>query len=127
MKKIENKELELELVKYNQNASGKRLEVVSHSTNTTTLDLLLQIVKTPHAQNGLGDLEEQSLRLKVLGKIKDGISKLAKDKAKKSPKSPLVLELEDEEAKLLKSNIKNVQYLILDEGLIAFQQEVNKW
>ena len=87
------------------------------------IELIKQAAKTP-GQNGLGDLDEQILRMKifskagaVLDKVKDG----TKDEGKVA-----VLSLEDAEADCLVKCQANVKFAILDASLIAYQEMIKK-
>ena len=83
---------------------------------TSYFDLMIQAVKTPVEGSGLGDLEEQMLRMSILTKIK---------KAKETDGVEHV-ELEDAEVKALIKFQPNVKYAILDENLIAYQKFIKE-
>jgi hypothetical protein len=110
MKTIENKTMEFDVIKYEQD--GAMMKFVSKA-KTNTFESLLQVIKQPDPQNGLGDLEEQHLRMKLLSKVKVAMEK----------EDPSI-EVEDADGKFLAKNIKHIKYVILDEGLIEFQEMV---
>jgi len=130
MKKIENKEVGLEITNF-RTAEGKRFEVMNNYSTTSYFDLLLEIIKTPEPGGGLGDLEQQQVKFKILNKIQDGLKKVKDEKDKDEPDltklNKINISLEDEEAKVIKTSMAHVKYLVLNEDLIAFQKKVSKW
>jgi hypothetical protein len=114
MKKLENKTVNIVSEKFIQ--VDDKFQLLSADSKTSYFELTLQIIRTPHPQNGLGDLEEQGTRLKLQSIVKAAIE----DKKKE-------VEFEDADAKLLATNMSNIKYVVLDQGLVDFQKLIKSF
>ncbi len=104
MKKIENKKMEIVTETLGQ--VGEKFQILESKLKTSYADLIKEAVKTPNGDGGVGDLEMQVVKMKIVEKcMKDGDT----------------VELEDAEVKIAQKAVALWKWRILHKDLIAFQ------
>ena len=106
------KNVEFDLVIHNYARNSKNTNELDHFETTKTrsfFDLFLELVKKPDPNKGLGDLDEQLLRMDLIGKFKTAI-----DEKKESVK------IDHAPAAFLKRHVVNLNPLVVCQGFIDF-------
>lgn len=109
---MKNKELDVQMVRLEQSPEANAFVEVPEKLKTLYSDLIVQLAKTPR-ENGVGDLEEQMVRMDIIKKAKV----TAKGKQ---------FNFSRQEIDILKSLLSVWKIRIIDEGLIGFQKEVKE-
>jgi len=117
MPTIKNQEFELKIDHYEIN-NNKNVDLNHFETTTTRsfFGLFLELVKKPAPNSGIGDLEEQLLRMDLIGKFKAAI-----DEKKAS------VTIGDAPAEFLKRHVVNLNPLVVCQGFIDFQKLIKSW
>lgn len=117
MPTVKNEEFDLVMHHYERN--GKDSSEIDHLETTTTrsfFDLFLELVNKPDPNRGIGDLDEQLLRMDLIGKFKTAI-----DEKKES------VTIGDAPASFLKRHVVNLNPLVVCQGFIDFQKLIKGW
>jgi len=113
------KNVEFDIVMHTYQINSQNTNEIDHFETTTTrsfFDLFLELVKKPDPNRGLGDLDEQLLRMDLIGKFNTAI-----DEKKAS------VTIGDAPAEFLKRHVVNLQPLVVCQGFIDFQKLIKNW
>lgn len=118
MPTIKNEEFGLVMNHYARNGQDNNVDLDHYETTKTRsfFDLFLELVKKPDPNKGLGDLDEQLLRMDLIGKFKTAI-----DEKKES------VTIGDAPAEFLKRHVVNLNPLVVCQGFIDFQKLIKSW
>lgn len=111
---LKNKEFDLEFEVYN--FENEVLKFITKKDKSTYFEQLRRVIKQPHAQNGIGDLEEQRIRLGLLGMLEAAVS----DKKEE-------IKIPETDARFLAKNMDNVKDFVLSKGLTDFRTIISNW
>lgn len=113
---IKNKEFSIQIINSILGEDGITVIEVIKKSNTSFFNLFEKLSRTPSLEKGLGDRKEQQLRIKLMSKFQDAIL----DKKTE-------LKIEDAHAEFFKNNLKNMTFLVLNQGYIDFQTTIEDW
>ncbi len=117
MPTIKNQEFDLVMNHYQTNNQNPN-EIDHFETIKTRsfFDVFLELVNRPDPNRGIGDLDEQLLRMDLIGKFKTAI-----DEKKES------VTIGDAPAAFLKRHVVNLNPLVVCQGFIDFQKLIKSW
>jgi len=113
------KNIEFDLVIHHYERNNQDTNELVHTETTITrsfFELFLELVKKPDPNKGIGDLDEQLLRMDLIGKFKAAID----DKIES-------VKIDDGPAAFLKRHVVNLNPLVVCQGFIDFQKLIKGW
>lgn len=117
MPTIKNQEFDLVMNYYQRNSKNDgAIDNVETTTTRSFFDLFLELVKKPDPNKGLGDLDEQLLRMDLIGKFKTAIDE-----------KHASVSIGDAPAAFLKRHVANLNPLVVCQGFIDFQKLIKGW
>jgi hypothetical protein len=116
MPTIKNKEFDLVMDHYELKSNSTTIEHLETTKTRSFFDLFLELVKKPDPNTRLGDLDEQMLRMDLVGKFQAAI-----DDEKES------VTIDQAPAAFLKKHVVNLNPLVVCQGFIDFQKLIKGW